>query len=145
MFVTRRALEDLSSDECFTLLGQETVGRLVYVDDLGPAAVPVDYALAGHGIVFRSEDGSKIRGVREKHDVAFEVDHIDKASRSGWSVLVRGTSEEVEFEHLHELLVRIDGYVPLPWKKGIHKIWVVITPKTVTGRRLADFASEDFF
>lgn len=145
MFVTRRALEDLSSDECFTLLGQETVGRLVYVDDLGPAAVPVDYALAGHGIVFRSEDGSKIRGVREKHDVAFEVDHIDKASRSGWSVLVRGTSEEVEFEHLHELLSQIDGYLPLPWKKGMHKIWVVITPKTVTGRRLADFVFEDFF
>jgi nitroimidazol reductase NimA-like FMN-containing flavoprotein (pyridoxamine 5'-phosphate oxidase superfamily) len=115
------------------------------VDDLGPAAVPVDYALAGHGIVFRSEDGSKIRGVREKHDVAFEVDHIDKASRSGWSVLVRGTSEEVEFEHLHELLNQIDGYLPLPWKKGMHKIWVVITPKTVTGRRLADFAFEDFF
>jgi hypothetical protein len=42
-------------------------------------------------------------------------------------------------------LVRIDGYVPLPWKKGIHKIWVVITPKTVTGRRLADFVFEDFF
>ena len=143
--MTRRTLKDLSSDECFTLLGQETVGRLVYVDDLGPAAVPVDYALAGQGIVFRSEDGSKIRGLRGKHDVAFEVDHIDKASRSGWSVLVRGTREEVEFEHLPELLVRIDGYVPLPWKKGIHKIWVVITPKTVTGRRLAGFASEDFF
>jgi uncharacterized protein len=140
----RRALEELSSDECFTLLGQETVGRLVYVDDLGPAAIPVNYALAGHGIVFRSEDGSKIRALPE-HGVAFEVDHIDEVSRSGWSVLVRGTSEEVEFEHLHELLGRIDGYVPLPWKKGIHKIWVVITPKTVTGRRLADFADEDFF
>jgi uncharacterized protein len=142
--MTRRALEELSLDECFGLLGQENVGRLVYVDDLGPAAVPVNYALAGHGIVFRSEDGSKIGGLRE-HDVAFEVDHIDEASRSGWSVLIRGTSEEVEFEHLHELLVRIDGYVPLPWKKGIHNIWVVITPKTVTGRRLADFVSEDFF
>ena len=141
----RRVLEALSLDECYALLGQETVGRLVYVDDLGPAAVPVNFALAGHGIVFRSEDGSKIRGLRGKRDVAFEVDHIDKASRSGWSVLVRGTSEEVEFEHLHELLGRIDGYVPLPWKKGVHNIWVVITPREVTGRRLANFADEDFF
>jgi len=142
--VPRRSLEELSSDECFALLGQETVGRLVYVDDLGPAAVPVNYALAGQGIVFRSEEGSKISALRE-HDVAFEVDRIDEASHSGWSVLVRGTSEEVEFEHLHELLSRVTGYVPLPWKKGIHKIWVVITAKTVTGRRLADFADEDFF
>ena len=142
--MARLTLENLSWDECFTLLGQGTVGRLVYSDELGPAAVPVNYALAGQHIVFRSEDGSKVRGLRD-HRVAFEVDHIDDASRSGWSVLVRGTSEEVEFERLPELLGRIDGDVPLPWKKGIHKIWVVITPKTVTGRRLADFASEEFF
>jgi nitroimidazol reductase NimA-like FMN-containing flavoprotein (pyridoxamine 5'-phosphate oxidase superfamily) len=140
----RRTLEELTWDECFTLLSQETVGRLVYVDDLGPAAVPVNYAVAGHDIVFRSEEGSKIRELRE-YDAAFEVDHIDQASRSGWSVLVRGTSKEVGFERLSELLRQIDGDVPTPWKKGIHKIWVVITPKTVTGRRLADFASEEFF
>jgi uncharacterized protein len=139
----RRTLEELSWDECFTLLSQETVGRLVYVDDLGPAAVPVNYAVAGHGIVFRSEYGSKIREMRE-YDAAFEVDHIDEASRSGWSVLVRGTSTEVEFERLPELLQQIDGGVPTPWKEGIHNIWVVITPKTVSGRRLADFSSEFF-
>jgi nitroimidazol reductase NimA-like FMN-containing flavoprotein (pyridoxamine 5'-phosphate oxidase superfamily) len=140
----RRALEELSWNECFTLLGQETVGRFVYVDDLGPAAVPVNYAVAGQSIVFRSEEGSKVRGLGD-HGVAFEVDHIDDANRSGWSVLVRGTSEQVEFERLPELLRRIDGEVPLPWKKGIHKIWVVITPTTATGRRLADFVSDDFF
>jgi uncharacterized protein len=140
----RRALENLSWDECFSLLGQETVGRFVYTDDLGPAAVPVNYAIAGQSIVFRSEDGSKVRGVGD-HGVAFEVDHIDDASHSGWSVLVRGTSEHVEFEQLPEVLRRIDGAVPLPWKKGIHKIWVVITPVTVTGRRLAGFVSDDIF
>ena len=140
----RRSLEDLSYDECFTLLGQETVGRVVYEDDLGPAAVPVNYAVAGHDIVFRSEEGSKVRGLRE-HAVAFEVDHIDQASRSGWSVLVRGSSKEVDIERIPELLRRIDGNVPVPWKNGIHKIWVVITPSKVTGRRLADYAFEDFF
>jgi uncharacterized protein len=140
----RRALEELSWDDCFTMLGEESVGRLVYVDELGPAAVPVNYVLAGHDIVFRSEAGSKIRGIHE-HNVAFEVDEINHATNSGWSVLVRGTSEEVEFERLGEVLKRIDGDVPLPWKTGIHKIWVVIRPKTVTGRSLEDFVSEDFF
>ena len=140
----KRKLEDLSWDECFALLGQETVGRLVYADDLGPAAVPVNYAMAGHDIVFRSDEGSKVQGLQD-HGVAFEVDHIDNASRSGWSVLVRGSSEEVEIEHVAELLRRIDGSVPLPWKKGLHKIWVVITPTTVTGRRLAGHVFDDFF
>jgi hypothetical protein len=74
--------------------------------------------------------------------VAFEVDHIDYASRSGWSVLVRGTSEEVEMERIPELLRQIDGDVPLPWKTGIHGIWVVITPTTVTGRRMAGIVFE---
>lgn len=142
--MTKPALETLSSDECFKLLGHETVGRLVYVDDLGPAAVPVIYVLAGRGIVFRSDDGSKIRALRG-HDVAFEVDHINEASHSGWSVLVRGASEEVEFERLPELLGRTHGHVPLPWKEGRHKIWILITPDTVSGRRLARGADEDLF
>ena len=66
------------------------------------------------------------------------------ASRSGWSVLVRGTGEEVEMERVPELLRRINDDVPLSWKEGIHKTWVVITPKTVTGRRLADMTVEGF-
>jgi len=141
----KRRLEDLSWDECFMLLGQETVGRFVYNDDLGPAAVPVNYArTAAHEIVFRSDDGSKIRSLQHP-GVAFEVDHIDADSRAGWSVLIRGSSQEVAIEHVPELLRRIEGSVPQPWKKGIHKTWVLITPKIVTGRRLAGYAFDDFF
>ena len=42
----QRELEDLSPDECFRLLAAARVGRLVYQDDLGPLAVPVNYAMA---------------------------------------------------------------------------------------------------
>ena len=48
-------------------------------------------------------------------------------------------------ETVPDLLRRIHGEVPLPWKKGIHRIWVLITPSTVTGRRLANVAFEDTF
>ena len=139
----RRILEELSWDECFGLLRQQVVGRLVYQDELGLAAVPVNYAVAGNTIVFRSEAGSKVRGLQER-DIAFQVDHIDTVSHSGWSVLIRGTAEEVDFERLSELIGQIEGAPPQPWKKGIHNIWVLITPKGVSGRRLADFA-EDFW
>jgi nitroimidazol reductase NimA-like FMN-containing flavoprotein (pyridoxamine 5'-phosphate oxidase superfamily) len=137
-----RTLKELSWDECFALLEQESVGRLIYVDDMGPAAVPVNYAVAGQSIVFRSQDGSKVRGLRD-HAVAFEVDHIDDSSRSGWSVLVRGTGEEVEMERVPDLLRPITDDVPLPAKRGVHRVWVVISPTRVTGRRLADMASEN--
>jgi nitroimidazol reductase NimA-like FMN-containing flavoprotein (pyridoxamine 5'-phosphate oxidase superfamily) len=138
----RRILGELSWEECFTFLREQVVGRLVYQDELGLAAVPVNYAVAGNTIVFRSEAGSKVRGLHER-DIAFQVDHIDTVSHSGWSVLIRGAAEEVEFERLSELIGQIDGAPPQPWKKGIHNIWVVITPKVVTGRRLADLASDD--
>ena len=139
----RRALESLEPDECLALLRQQSVGRLVYDDDHGPAAVPVIYALAAGDIVFRSEGGSKIEALRGKV-VAFEVDQIDEATHAGWSVLVRGSNREIEFEDLPELLHHLEGGMPAPWKEGIHNIWVAITPKIVTGRRLADFVSEDF-
>lgn len=126
------------------LLREQAVGRLVYQDALGLAAVPVNYAVAGNTIVFRSQAGSKVRGLRER-DIAFEVDHIDTVSRSGWSVLIRGAAEEVEYERLSELIGHIHGAPPQPWKQGIHDVWVVITPKMVSGRRLADFASDDFW
>ena len=138
----RRILEELSWDECFMLLREQAVGRLVYQDKLGLAAVPVNYAVAGNTIVFRSEAGSKVRGLHEQ-DIAFQVDHIDSVSHSGWSVLIRGAAEEVEFERLSELIGQIHGAPPQPSKKGVHDIWVVITPKMVSGRRLADFASDD--
>jgi uncharacterized protein len=140
----RRILEELSWDECFMLLRQQVVGRLVYQDELGLAAVPVNYAVAGNDIVFRSEAGSKVSGVQDR-DIAFQVDDIDTVSHSGWSVLIRGAAEVVEFERLSELIRQIDDVVPQPWKKGIHNIWVVITPKVVSGRCLAGFASEDFW
>jgi len=84
-----------------------------------------------------------VRGLQER-DIAFQVDHVDTVSHSGWSVLIRGTAEEVDFERLSELIGQIEGAPPQPWKKGIHNIWVLITPKGVSGRRLADFA-EDFW
>jgi uncharacterized protein len=113
----RRTLEELTWDECFALLAEESVGRLVYADELGPAAVPVNYGLAGHDIGFCSEDGSKIRGLQD-HDVAFEVDHIDQATHSGWSVLVRGTSGMVEIDQVIGVLKRIDGDPPLPGRRA---------------------------
>jgi nitroimidazol reductase NimA-like FMN-containing flavoprotein (pyridoxamine 5'-phosphate oxidase superfamily) len=150
--MTRRLLYDLSRAECFTLLHQHHVGRFVYADDLGPAAVPVNYALAGEQVVFRSETGAKVRDL-DGQRVALEADHIDTANHAGWSVLLRGTAEVIEVSveggdgphSVPDVVRRLDGDLPLPWKKGIHNIWVVITPSAVTGRHLADTTEEDFF
>jgi nitroimidazol reductase NimA-like FMN-containing flavoprotein (pyridoxamine 5'-phosphate oxidase superfamily) len=134
--MAQRMLEELSEGECFTLLGETTVGRLVYLDDVGPVAVPVNYAMAGNDIVFRVEGGAKQAAVRQPV-VAFEVDHIDEGSSSGWSVVVRGTGREVTPGQVPTLLRGMDGRFPAPWAFGVHNVWLQITPATVTVRRLA--------
>jgi nitroimidazol reductase NimA-like FMN-containing flavoprotein (pyridoxamine 5'-phosphate oxidase superfamily) len=133
--VAQKALEELVPDECFALMAKSRTGRLVYVDKLGPAAIPVNYALADGDIVVRVEGGAK-RSAMSQPVVAFQVDHIDEAEDAGWSVLVRGTGREVPIDEVPALLHSIKSHFPRPWAAGIHNVWLVITPTTVTGRRL---------
>src|ERR1022692_3359287 len=116
--MAQRVLEELSPHECYALLGQARVGRLVYEDELGPVAVPVNYAMAGTDIVVRVEGGTK-RLAMEQPTVAFEVDHVDEDERSGWSVIARGSGTEVEIRDVPALLRRIDGDPHVPWAVGI--------------------------
>lgn len=133
--MTQRELEDLSADECFRLLAAARVGRLVYNDELGPLAVPVNYALAGRDIVFRVEGGAK-QAAMQQPTLAFEVDHVDEEREFGWSVLVRGAGAEVDMDRVPALLRTMDGHFPTPWAAGVHNVWLRIVPNTVTGRRL---------
>jgi nitroimidazol reductase NimA-like FMN-containing flavoprotein (pyridoxamine 5'-phosphate oxidase superfamily) len=133
--MAQRELEKLSSAECLALLSRGHVGRLVYQDDLGPVAVPVNYAMAGSDIVVRVEGGVK-RAAIHQPSLAFEVDHYDDDEQSGWSVIVRGVGQEVEMDRVPELIRRMEGHPPTPWAFGVHNVWLQLTPGIMTGRRL---------
>jgi nitroimidazol reductase NimA-like FMN-containing flavoprotein (pyridoxamine 5'-phosphate oxidase superfamily) len=135
--MSQRKLQPLTDDECFALLHEGHVGRLVYQDDLGPIAVPVNYAVADRSIVIRIEGGAKLAAVAQPR-IAFEVDHIDEDERSGWSVIVRGPGREVPLEQQPDLVHRMDGDAPMPWASGIHNTWVEVAAEIVTGRRFGD-------
>ena len=100
--------------------------------------MPVNYALAGHDIVFRVEDGAK-RAAIQQPILAFEVDHVDEDQKSGWSVLVRGVGAEVDLERVPALLRAMDGHLPTPWATGIHNVWLQIgvahRHRTATGAK----------
>ena len=133
--MTQRMFETLSEAECFELIGGEVVGRFVFQDVDGPAAVPVNFGLAGKEILFRTEQASHLREVLNG-PVAFEIDLTDPNTGSGWSVLVRGVGREVELDRLPELMRRAGKTLPYPWGEGVHNVWVSIIPRKVTGRRL---------
>jgi len=122
-------LVDLTTEECWDLLGQYDVGRLgVNVPGDGPLVVPVNYILDGHAVVFRSDPGTKIDALRIG-PVSFQLDQINPASRTGWSVLLTGIAYEATPEEIGDLHIE-------PWADGEKALFVRLSPRTVTGRRI---------
>jgi len=126
--------QELTKRECFELLAQEQLGRVAFVDDRGPIAFPVNFVLDRHMVVFRTDEGAKLDAATRGGRVAFEVDGIDAATQTGWSVVVRGEAVEVtdsaELARLHELRL-------YPWAPGAKTGYVRILPAALTGRRIS--------
>lgn len=72
----RTGIEVVSRKECLALLADEEIGRLGVVDGYRPVILPVNYALAGEAIVFRTAPGTKV-GAGRGAPVCFEVDRFD--------------------------------------------------------------------
>ncbi len=138
LLMAQRKLETLAEEECFALLAEGRVGRLVYVDEFGPVAVPVNYAVSRRSVIIRVEGGAKLAAMQQPR-VAFEVDDLDQDQRSGWSVIIRGAGRELPIEEVPALLRHMDGGPPTPWATGIHNTWLEIPAEMVTGRRFGDY------
>jgi len=66
--------------------------------------IPVNYVFDGKAVVFRTERGVALTGSALAH-AAFEIDAIDEASRSGWTVTVHGYGREIRGRnHRFEIL-----------------------------------------
>lgn len=133
-------LEDIPPDECLELLRGESVGRIAVIDGYHPFVAPVNYVMAGGHIVFRSGPGTKLDILRRR-PVGFEVDHLDPAGRTGWSVYLIGVAREVDVEFAADLLRRLPGPLPEPWAGGDRQHLVQLVPQRVTGRRIAALTS----
>jgi uncharacterized protein len=134
--VVPRAVEHLSPAECVELARGDEVGRVVFVDGDGPAALPVNYVLTDEShVLFRLDEGSMLHAVRDQR-IGFEVDAVNHETHVAWSVLFRGTSRELEVDEVPQLLHKIHERFPQPWAGGIHNHWVLLTVDATTGRRL---------
>jgi nitroimidazol reductase NimA-like FMN-containing flavoprotein (pyridoxamine 5'-phosphate oxidase superfamily) len=128
-------LEELSGEECYRLLATQQIGRLAVTAEHYPLVFPVNYGLDRGVIVVRTHPGTKLSAA-DHANVAFEVDHIDERTRSGWSVLVRGLAEEVTSAHRAELVERTHASGVQPWAPGEHGRWLRIIPQGISGRRI---------
>jgi nitroimidazol reductase NimA-like FMN-containing flavoprotein (pyridoxamine 5'-phosphate oxidase superfamily) len=130
----RSGLEIVPRKECLLLLAGQKVGRLGFVVDGQAMVLPVNYAVQGDVVVFRTGDGMKLEAAHGTK-VAFEIDEIDAATGSGWSVVIQGVAEEIPAvgDWLDDSLRASAGptWIPAPTDH-----YVRITPSVISGRRL---------
>lgn len=117
---------------CIELLAAQKIGRIAWRAADGVQILPVAYTWYQESVVFRTSPYGVLSELVHEADVAFEVDHVDESSHSGWSVVVRGraraTAEPDELRRLWQL----DR--PVPWASGTRNLFIQITPTSITGR-----------
>lgn len=127
---------ELSREECLHLLASHHFGRLaVNMGEGAPVIRPVNYLFdeRSQSVVFRTAHGSKFQALLQAANAAFEIDGIDEASRTGWSVIIRGVTDELTEP---TVVRRLDRLGLEPWAPGIKPVWMHIRAWTVSGRRI---------
>ncbi len=129
MDTARGPVTELDVDECWGLLAANTFGRIATCAAGEIDIFPINYYADGSTILIRTAPGTKLLELTLDHHVAFEIDGLedDKA----WSVVVKGTAQQLELNHEIELAET----APLePWIPTLKYRFVRITPTAITGR-----------
>ncbi|HET6915821.1 MAG TPA: pyridoxamine 5'-phosphate oxidase family protein [Acidimicrobiales bacterium] len=133
-----RALDLIAGTEivpetvCWEMLASQSIGRVVFCHEGRVEVFPVNYALHENHILFATNHGRKLAGVAQG-EMALEVDSVDPTSRSGWSVVARGTARR---------LTEIDSgsaatiQQSCSWT-GTKDFVVLVRVESITGRRVS--------
>ena len=132
-----RGLVEMTRAECLQLLRTHDFGRLVLVtaEQHIPVIRPVNYSFdaASQSVVFRTGDGTKFDALARAAEARFEIDSIDRPTRTGWSVIISGVTEEVTRRSEIE---RLDRLGLSSWAPGERSHWIRVNARTVSGRRI---------
>ena len=126
-------LEPIAEHECLSLLALHHLGRVALNVDGRPQVFPVNYALSGRVVAFRTGPGTKLANAPMSH-VAFEIDDYDSMIGVGWSVMVKGIAYEITDALDHDS-VEARRQLVQPMAPGQRDRWVAIRPDEITGRR----------
>lgn len=136
MSETEIGLATLTADECRAVLvtHRPRLGRLAFVADEWPLVLPVNYAVDGGAVYFRTAAGSKLAAAVRHDRVTFEIDHVDEVWEEGWSLLAFGhlrvVDDPAELARVRHLPLR-------PWAAGDKPHHLRLEILSLSGRRLA--------
>lgn len=125
---------ELSPEKCRELLSAGLVGRVAVCTPEGPRIVPVNHAVVGDAIVFRTAAYTLLATHGRRGRLAFEVDHLDYERHQGWSVVATGPAEVIDDpDEIQQIRKTWD---PRPWAGGTRQLYVRLQWTELTGRRL---------
>jgi uncharacterized protein len=127
-------LEPIAKSDCWGLLATAQVGRVGLLVDGRPEVLPVNYALDGQTVLYRTGENTVLTKA-SLAVVAFEVDHVDEAAHTGWSVLVQGVAHDIG-DAIDPTSERLRRLSLITWAPGTRQRWFRIDPDKVTGRRI---------
>jgi uncharacterized protein len=126
-------MSELDEDTCWRMLARAAVGRIGFVDGDDVVVLPVNAAVRGGRVIFRTAAGSSLAIRADGAKVAFEADHTDRVAESGWSIVVRGRLWDVtdapESQSWNDASVH-------PWAPPPRDRWMMIEPHAVSGRMI---------
>jgi transcriptional regulator with XRE-family HTH domain len=125
-------LDVLSREECEAHLAGGGIGRVVFVADHRPVALPVNFRYLAGDVVFRTRTEGVLAATAGT-TVSFEVDRIDEAMSEGWSVLISGLARLVDDQCELE---RVAGLGIEPWPGGRREAVIRIETTGISGRRI---------
>ncbi len=123
----------IPADECLRLLTSVSIGRIAYTKRALPAVEPVRFAVDGNEIVIRLDTGSTLSTTIPDTIVAFQAEHLDDETHTGWTVNVVGSAHEVTDPGD---AARLHGTGPPSWARTRGEQFIRIAPGIVTGREL---------
>jgi nitroimidazol reductase NimA-like FMN-containing flavoprotein (pyridoxamine 5'-phosphate oxidase superfamily) len=125
---------ELGRQECLRLLERAPIGRVVHTRHALPAVLPLNFSLdTDSAVLLRTSADSELADAIDGVVVAFEVDEVDAAAHSGWSVVVTGRATVVTDPVEHRRLSRSG---PRSWVASPEEVFIRIAPELVTGRQL---------
>ena len=126
-------LQELSTQECWELVGGVGFARIAWNSPNGPVVLPVNHVVHEQSLWIRTSAYSSMAEQVDDTRIAVEVDAVDPESHVGWSVLLRGSGDVIyQEESVPEEVRSLRA-----WASGARPLWIRLTPTMVTGRRLA--------
>ena len=119
----------MTNEECWEFLRSEEFGRLAFHLAEEVHITPINYAVDGETLLFRTAEGSKLLAIAMNGDCAFEID--DFGDETARSVVIHGRERQLDEHEEHRA-----EQVPLRAWVGEAKYNVVeIEPLQMSGRR----------